>query len=90
MAMRAPELSALACSASPLVFVGIAVVATPVLAADPESLDEEFLEYLAEFDRDDWSWFDAHRDDPERERNQARKPVTPTPAPSSADKEHQP
>jgi len=90
MAMRAPELSAVARSASPLVLAGLAVVATPALAAEPESLDEAFLEYLAEFDRDDWSWFDARQDDGDRERKQVRKPVTSTPAPASADQEHQP
>ncbi len=88
--MRAPEISAVASSAAPLVLAGLAVVVTPALAADAEALDEAFLDYLAEFDRDDWSWFDAHQDDPDRERKQARKPVTATAAPSSADKEHQP
>jgi hypothetical protein len=41
----------------------IALVASPALAhaAEPEVLDEDFLEYLAEFDdeEDDWSWFDG-------------------------------
>ena len=40
----------------------IAIV-MPILAAaaEPEVLDEDFLEYLAEFDNeeDDWSWFDV-------------------------------
>ncbi|MFL6549432.1 MAG: hypothetical protein ACJ8OJ_12105 [Povalibacter sp.] len=39
----------------------VALVALPavVCAAEPETLDEDFLEYLAELDQveDDWSWF---------------------------------
>jgi hypothetical protein len=41
----------------------VALSAVPMLtqAAEPEVLDEAFLDYLAEFDEeeDDWSWFDA-------------------------------
>ena len=41
----------------------LSAIVVPILAAaaEPEVLDEDFLEYLAEFDNeeDDWSWFDA-------------------------------
>src|SRR5262245_34821589 len=44
----------------------LALTALPLVAAatDSEQLDEEFLEYLAEFDgKDDWTWFNADDDD---------------------------
>ena len=41
----------------------IALAAMPVIvrAADTDVLDEDFLDYLAEFEDedDDWSWFDG-------------------------------
>ncbi|HEU4484862.1 MAG TPA: hypothetical protein VFR96_05170 [Povalibacter sp.] len=84
--MCAPEISDMSRDASvKFALGGLALVVMPVFAADTEALDEEFLEYLAEFDRDDWSWFDAHQDDPD-----ARKPAPQKPATTSADKEHQP
>ena len=61
MTMCAPDTQKL--SATELSTTLIAMIAVPILAAaaEPEVLDEDFLEYLAEFDNeeDDWSWFDA-------------------------------
>jgi hypothetical protein len=49
-------------------------------AADEEALDEDFLEYLAEFDDkdDDWGWFDLDDGDPpvKRETTQTETRTT--------------
>jgi hypothetical protein len=52
------------------------LLATAVRAAESEQLDEEFLEYLAEFANaeDDWTWF-ASDDDEEKAAKPAAKPV---------------
>jgi hypothetical protein len=41
--------------------IALAALPSVVRAADPEVLDEDFLDYLAEFENEDdnWSWFDA-------------------------------
>jgi hypothetical protein len=63
--MRAPETTARTAdhesnleSAALITLIGLPALAH---AAEPEVLDEDFLEYLAEFDdeEDDWSWFDG-------------------------------
>jgi len=51
-------------------------------AAEPEALDEEFLEYLAELDddEDDWIWFDD-------DENPVTKPTTARPATPRTEKQ---
>lgn len=54
------------------------LLAPVAYAAEPEPLDEEFLEYLAEFaDTDaDWTWFAADdEDDAAKKEQQAAKPA---------------
>jgi hypothetical protein len=57
-------------------------------AAEQEALDEDFLEYLAEFDDkdDDWSWFDADDDDtpvkPQNKPTPSKQTETKTTAPA--------
>ena len=58
----------------------LALGALPVIAASAEdaALEEDFLDYLAEFDdEDDWSWFDSSDDGSES------KPKEPAPAKST-------
>jgi hypothetical protein len=59
----------------------LALGALPMVAksADAEQLDEEFLEYLAEFEDsdDDWSWFDSHADKDSR-ASQKQQPAART------------
>lgn len=42
------------------------LMASAAVAAEPEQLDEEFLEYLAEFanEEDDWTWFASDEEAP--------------------------
>lgn len=87
MATRAPEAADDMCTAPaapatamPVIRLGvfggmIALAAMPATAADSEPLDQDFLEYLAEFEgRDDWSWFDAHEDDTGKGTRQSTPP----------------
>lgn len=68
-----------------MAFAVAGLLAPVAHAAEPEPLDEEFLEYLAEFaDADaDWTWFaaDEDEDDAAEKAKQAAKP-----APQSAAK----
>ena len=55
-----------------------AVLLLPALAvsAEAEALDEEFLEFLAEFEKDDdWSWFAQDDEAAAKEKKQAAKPA---------------
>ena len=49
------------------------LLAGAATAAEPEPLDEDFLEYLAEFanDADDWTWFASDTDEDDEEAPQA-------------------
>lgn len=76
MHARKPE-SSIDCELTEVqIAAAIALGAVPALAqtAEPEVLDEAFLEYLAEFDdeKDDWSWFD--RDDKATDTQKAARP----------------
>ncbi len=57
----------------------LALVMVPALAlsADPEPLDEAFLDYLAELedDDDDWTWFAQDDDDEAETKKAAAKPA---------------
>lgn len=61
------------------------LLAAVAQAAEPEPLDEEFLEYLAEFAQADadWTWFAS--DDDEDVAAEKQKPAA-RPAPQSAQK----
>ena len=62
MAIRSKLRSSPALHATlPLLVAGAGLLAVPARAAEPEPLDEEFLEYLAQLegDEDDWTLFEA-------------------------------
>lgn len=64
----------------PLLAMGAAGLLTrPAQAAEPEPLDEEFLEYLSQLEgeQDDWTLFEAEDDKPA-----PAKPAAPPAAPS--------
>lgn len=55
-----------------------ALLLLPALAsgAEAEALDEEFLEFLAEFDEDDdWAWFTQDEQDKDAAKKTAAKPA---------------
>lgn len=60
------------------------------LGAEPEPLDEEFLEFLAEFDEDDdWAWFTQDARDEAAAKKTAAKPA-PVDEPLPVEKKVQP
>lgn len=70
-----------------MAFAVAGLLASVAHAAEPEPLDEEFLEYLAEFaDADaDWTWFAADEDEDEDDAAEKAKQAA-KPAPQSAAK----
>ncbi len=64
------------------------LLASTALAADPPPLDDDFLDYLSEFEgkSDDWTWFA----DDEQQATQARSAATAVSAARSKDQPAKP
>jgi hypothetical protein len=67
-----PALSARSAAA-----LAIAMLPAWLKAAEPEALDEEFLEYLAEFEDEDdiWAWLAQENDEKKAKPEPAVKPA---------------
>ncbi len=69
----------------PLLAAGVGLMAGAAQAAEPEPLDEEFLEYLAQLegDEDDWTLFEADETKPAPVQPPASKPVAAAKEPAA-------